>query len=263
MEPVCPGVRPIRPRCSSVTIILMRATPTRSPAAPCPTGALLLFDLGYTSFAGYPRTGVAQLTAARVTFVTRAKGNLAYQVDRVLRRASAVHDEVVWVGGGADRQRLRLISVLHLGKWQRYLTNETDPERLPVLYAVPRSSLRWRIEDAYALVKRLLGLAYFWSGAENAVQLQLYATWILYAVLLDLGDAVAAALDQPLAAISLDHLYRHLYFFTVPYQAGTATDVVAYMAAEARALGILKERRARAPAPSIFQQLTLTLAPNP
>ena len=118
-------------------------------------------------------------------------------------------------------------------------------------------------QDAVALVKRLLGLAYFWSGAENAVQLQLYATWILYAVLLDLGDAVAAALHQPLAAISLDRLYRHLYFFTVAYQAGTATDVVAYMAAEARPLGILKERRARDPVPSVFQQLTLTLAQNP
>jgi len=88
------------------------------------------------------------------------------------------------------------------------------------------------------------------------VQLQLYATWILYAVLLDLGDAVAAALGQPLAAISLDRLYRHIYFFT-------ATDVVPYLAAEARALGSLKERRARTPAPSIFHQITLTLAQNP
>ena len=35
------------------------------------------------------------------------------------------------------------------------------------------------------------------------------------------------------------------------------------MAAEARPLGILKERRARAPAPTIFQQLALTLAQNP
>ena len=208
--------------------------------------ALLLFDLGYTSFARF-----AQLTSARVTFVTPAKSNLAYTASAVLRHT------------GADRQRLRLISVLHRGTWHRYLTNETDPERLPVLYAVPLYYQRWRMEDAYALVKRLLGLAYFWGGAENAMQLQTYATWILYAVLLDLSDAVAAALDQPLAAISLDRLYRHLYFFTVPYQAGTATDVVAYMAAEARALGILKERRARAPAPSIFQQLTLTLAPNP
>ena len=38
---------------------------------------------------------------------------------------------------------------------------------------------RWRIEDAYAIVKRLLGLAYFWCGAQNAVELQLWATWLL------------------------------------------------------------------------------------
>ena len=178
--------------------------------AALPAGALLLFDLGYTCFAGYPRTGVAQPIAARVTFVTCAKGNLPYQVDHALRRTSAPHDEVVWVGGGADRQWLWLIGVLHRGTWHRYLTNETDPERLPVLYAVPLSYQRWRMEDAYALGKRLLGLA-SWGGAENAVQLQTYATWILYAVLLDLSDDVAAVLDQSLAAISIELLYRHLY----------------------------------------------------
>lgn len=226
--------------------------------AALPAGALLLFDLGYASFARF-----AQLTAARITFVTRAKGNLAFTVSEALRHTGAAHDDLVWVGSGADRQRLRLIRVLHQGTWHRYLTNELDPEILPVLYAVPLYYQRWRMEEAFLLVKRLLGLAYLWCGAENAVQLHLYATWILYAVLLDLGDAVAAALDQPLAAISLARLYRYLYSFTTAYQAGTATDVVAYMAAEARALGILKERRARAPAPSIFHQLSLTLAQNP
>lgn len=115
--------------------------------------------------------------------------------------------------------------MLHCGRWQRFLTNETNPERLPVLYVVPLSSRRRRIKDACALVKGLLGLAYFWSGAENAVQLQTYATWILYSVLLDLDHAVAV-LDPPLIALSL---YRHLSFFTVAHQAGTATDVVAYM----------------------------------
>ncbi len=223
-----------------------------------PVGTLLLFDLGYASFARF-----AQLTAAQVTFLTRAKSNLVYTVATVLRHTSAVHDDLVWVGSGADRQRLRLISVVHQGTWQRYLTNELDPAVLPVLAAVPLYYQRWRMEEAYLLVKRLLGLAYFWSGAENAVQLQLYATWILYAVLLDLGDAVAASLDQPLAALSLARLYRYLYFFTTAYQAGTATDVVSYMAAEARTLGILKPPRSRAPTPTIFQQLSLTLAQNP
>jgi len=37
----------------------------------------------------------------------------------------------------------------------------------------------------------LLGLAYFWTGSENGVCGQLWATWLLYAVLVDLTDAVA------------------------------------------------------------------------
>lgn len=108
-----------------------------------PAGALLLFDLGYASFARF-----AQLTAAQVTFVTRAKSNLAYTVDATLRHTSTAHDDLVWVGSGADRQRLRLISVLHDGTWHRYLTNERDPETLPVLYAVSLYYQRWRREDA-------------------------------------------------------------------------------------------------------------------
>jgi hypothetical protein len=38
-----------------------------------------------------------------------------------------------------------------------------------------------------------LGLAYFWVGAQNGVALQLWATWLLYAILVDLTDAVAEA----------------------------------------------------------------------
>ena len=47
-------------------------------------------------------------------------------------------------------------------------------------YGLPRQS--FTRQDAYAIVKRLLGLAYFWCGAQNAVELQLWATWLLYAV---------------------------------------------------------------------------------
>jgi hypothetical protein len=223
--------------------------------AAVPAGALLLFDLGFINFGMF-----AQLTLARITFVTRAKSNLAYQVVRPLHRTSHAWDAVVWIGRGADRQQVRLISVLHNGTWQRYLSNELNPRILPPEYAVALYSQRWRIEDGYAVVKRLLGLAYFWVGAENGVQLQLWATWLLYAVLVDLTDAVAAALDQPVAALSLEMLYRSLYFFTSAYQRGQATDVVLFLAAEARDLGILKRPRKRPRPPSRFDQLRLTFA---
>ena len=127
-------------------------------------GALLLFDLGYTNFAIF-----GQLTAGRITFITRAKSNLVHQVERVLSRSSAVHDRVVWIGKGDERQMVRLIEVLYQGKWYRYLTNELDAKRLPTAYVVALYWQRWRIEDAYAIVKRLLGLAYFYGHCRFAV----------------------------------------------------------------------------------------------
>ena len=179
-----------------------------------------------------------------------------------LRRSSQAQDALVWIGRGAERQQVRLISVLYNGTWQRFLTNELDPTRLPPEYAVALYYQRWRIEDGYAVVKRLLGLAYFWVGAQNGVQLQLWATWLLYAVLVDLTDAVAEELHQPFAALSLEMVYRSLYFFTSAYQRGEATDVVQYLAAEAVDLGIVKRQRKRAP-PSRFAQLCLTFSAQP
>jgi IS4 transposase len=56
---------------------------------------------------------------------------------------------------------------------------------------------RWRIEEAFYTVKRLLGLSYLWTGSINGVKLQVWATWLFYAVLVDLGDAVADELSLP------------------------------------------------------------------
>jgi hypothetical protein len=217
-------------------------------------GSLLIFDLGYTNFVIF-----AHLTAAQVTWLTRAKSNLAYDVERYLQRTAAVHDALVWIGQGHERQVVRLIPVLYHGTWYRYLTNELDSDRLPAPYTVALYWQRWRIEDAYAIVKRLLGLAYFWVGSQNGVTLQLWATWLLYAILIDLTDAVAEALNQPFAAISLEMVYRNLYFFTQAYHQGEASDPVAYLAQNADWLGILKRQRQRAPSPlNLFNLTNLT-----
>jgi hypothetical protein len=203
-------------------------------------GALLLYDLGYTNFAVF-----RQLTQAGVTWVTRAKSNLAYTVELCLVRTSQVRDERVWIGSGADRQLVRLVQVLVGTTWRRYLTSELDAERLPAAYVAGLYAQRWRIEEAYLLVKRLLGLAYFWTGSANGVALQLWATWLLYAVLIDLTDAVAERLGLPFAALSVEMTYRSLYHFTVAHQQGKASELVPYLAENAAWLGVLKRKRKR------------------
>jgi hypothetical protein len=222
-------------------------------------GMLLLFDLGFLNYTRYD-----ELTERQVWFITRAASNMAYRVVRCLHTSDQMHDLLVEVGSSADSRcehRMRLVEVQRHGQWYRYLTNVVDPQRLPVAYLVALYGQRWRVEDAFLVVKRLLGLAYFWTGSINGVQVQVWATWILYTVLVDLTDAVAEALQRPFADVSMEMVYRGLYHFTQAYHRGEADDPVAYLAAKAKSLGILK--RKRKPRLLVADLLDLTASPDP
>ncbi len=100
---------------------------------------------------------------------------------------------------------------------------------------------RWHIETAFCLVKRLLGLSYLWTGSFNGIQLQIWATWLCYAVLLDLADAVAVELLLPTERISVEMLFPGLYHFNHAANQGKATHPVRYFAApENKDLAIVK-----------------------
>jgi len=210
-------------------------------------GMLLILDLGYTNFGVF-----RQFAAQGITFLTRAKTNLSYEADGVLHRSATIHDRVVWIGKNDTRQQVRLIEVLYKGKWYRYLTNELDPLKLPMAYAVALYWQRWRIEDAYNVVKRLLGLAYFWNGSQNAVELQLWATWLLYGALVDLTDDVAEALNRPFSAISIEMVYRSLYYFTQARERGETDDLVTYLVDNTKLLGIVKRKPPASKLPALF-----------
>lgn len=205
-------------------------------------GTLLLFDLGFYGFPWFD-----WLTEHEVSFVSRAKQDGVYEITRRLVDSERVHDYLVQFGryrSSPCRHPLRLVEVLIKGRWYRYLTNALDPMVLSTADVMDLYEQRWRIEDAILLVKRLLGLAYLWTGSVNGVALQVWASWLLYAVLVDLSDAVADKLGLPLQAISFEMVYRGLYHFTNAFQKGQATDPVAYLAApEQRDLGIVKRRR--------------------
>ena len=91
------------------------------------TRSVLIFDLGYTNYKVF-----RQLTAAGVTFLTRAKRNQVAEVIQSFGLTAAVHDQLIWLAGRDARQQVRLIEVLYHGTWYRYLTNALDPAQLPV-----------------------------------------------------------------------------------------------------------------------------------
>jgi hypothetical protein len=205
-----------------------------------PPGTLLVLDRGFHAFPFFD-----WLTEHHSWFVTRARAGSAFTVQQVLAETPTVRDRIIALGqyrSNPCRHPVRLIEVRVGPTWYRYLTNALDPARLATAEVVDLYARRWRIEEAFLLVKRLLGLAYLWTGAANGIVLQTWATWLLYAVLVDLSDAVADELNVPLDRISIEMVYRGLYFFCGAYQRGQADDPVAYLAAQTD-LGIVKRRR--------------------
>jgi hypothetical protein len=201
---------------------------------------LLVFDSGFLNFEVFDR-----LTDSQRWFVTRPKINTKYRVIQVLHQSAQVHDYLIELGSANHpcQHPMRLVECLWHGKWYRYLTNVTDAARLPPEVLLALYAQRWHIEDAFNVVKRLLGLAYFWSGAPNGVLVQLWTTWILFAALVDLTDSVAQAMGLPFQAISIEMVFRGLYHFTQAYHRGKATDPVAYFVQNAKVLGIVKRKR--------------------
>ena len=168
--------------------------------AALPVGGLLVFDLGFFSFLWFD-----DFTAQQKYFVTRLRAKTAYRTRQVLSEGPYYRDEIIQVGqyhSHPCQYPLRMVSVLWEGVWYRYLTNVLEPQVLSARQVCELYRRRWRIEDAFALTKRVLDLAYLWTGSANAVQLQIYATLIFYAVLLTICQQVAQVLGQPLERIS-------------------------------------------------------------
>jgi hypothetical protein len=205
-----------------------------------PQGVLVLFDLGFVNYALFDR-----LTRQGVKFITRLKTNATFTVKETLREGRNVQDLLIRLGSGPKtcEETLRIIGVRYQGKWYRYLTNELDPTVLPTEHVAALYWQRWRIEDAYATIKRLLGLSYFAVSSVNGIETQLWASWTLYAVLIDLTDAVATRLQQPFQMISVEMVYRGIAHFSRALHRGDAQDPVEYLATKAKLFGIVKQKR--------------------
>ena len=203
---------------------------------------LLLLDRGFYHFSFW-----LQLIEQKVDFITRLKKGVAIHVEQVFTDSYALKDRLIRLGSGTKKTpvvTLRLVEIRSGKTWHSYLTSVLDPKVLPPYVIGDLYCRRWRIEEAFNTVKRLLGLSYLWTGSLNGIQLQIWGTWLFYAVLVDLGDAVADELSLPFDRISLEMIYRGLYHFYVAHQKGKATDPVKYFAApENQDLGIVKRQR--------------------
>ena len=217
---------------------------------------LLLLDRGFWNYHLFEK-----LTLAQSDFITRLKSNAKYKSISILSQSSTHQDTLIRLGTGYQGNPildLRLIEIRHGRSWYRYLTSVLDPNILPPYVVGDLYSRRWRIEESFLLLKRLLGLSYLWTGSINGIKLQLWATWLFYAVLLDLCDEIADELTLPTNSISVEMVFRGIYHFTQAASQGKVTDIIAYLTApENRDLGIVKSSRPKRAKP------ILDLSPSP
>jgi Transposase DDE domain len=203
---------------------------------------LILLDRGFYHFRFWQ-----QLVEKEAHFITRLKKGAALEIKQILTDSYSIRDRLVRMGSGTQKTpyiTVRLVEIRSGKAWHSYLTSVIDPLVLPPYVVADLYGKRWRIEEAFNTVKRLLGLSYLWTGSINGIQLQLWGTWLFYAVLVDLGDAIADRLALPFDRISLEMTYRGLYHFYVAHQKGLATDPVLYFAApENQDLGVVKTVR--------------------
>jgi hypothetical protein len=223
---------------------------------------LLILERGFYHFLFW-----SQLQEKGVDVICRLKAGAAYTVERTFTDRAQVKDLLILLGvkrKGVPQLQMRLVQVKFGSVWYSYITTVVEPSRLPPYVVADLYRRRWRIEEAFSTVKRLLGLSYLWTGSINGVQLQIWATWLFYAVLVDLGDAVADEVAVPFDSISLEMLYRGMYHFGVAYDKGKASDPVSYFAAlENQDLRVVKIRKNEVPLDlSPFPRPRLTFSPS-
>ncbi len=227
-----------------------------------PENSLVVFDLGYFAFPFFDA-----LWDAGVCFVTRLRAKTSFTVERTLLQRPGVRDQVVYLGtyrSNPSQPPVRLIEVYVRNQWRQYLTNVLDPPALSVVEVVALYEQRWQIELAFLHVKRLVGLAYLWVGSLNGVPLQVWATWLYYAVLIDLCVDVAELLQLPVNRISVEMVSRSLYYYAQAVQHGYRERAAVYFAeSRNRDLGIVKRLRPTR-GPTLVTQVRAILAePSP
>ncbi|MTF39119.1 IS4 family transposase [Cyanobacterium aponinum 0216] len=129
---------------------------------------LLLLDRGFYHFLFWQ-----ELITRNIDFITRIKKGASIEILKRFTNSHDLRDSLINIGDGRKKTpivTLRLVEIRSKNKWHSYLTSVTSPEILPPHVVVNLYGKRWRIEEAFNTVKRLLGLSYLWTGSINGIE---------------------------------------------------------------------------------------------
>jgi hypothetical protein len=209
--------------------------------AALPVGGRLGFELGCVSL-----LWVDDFPASARFLVTRRREKPASRTGQERRSSPHARDELLQVGQSRShpgQHPLRLVAVRWQGVWYRDLTHVLAPQVLSARQVCEWYRRRWRLEDAFARTKRLVDVAYVWTGSTHAGPWQIDATLMFSAVLVTSCQQMAPALGAPLERIAVARVFRAFSHDSRAVPRGEGHDRVACLAEHATLLGIVKQRR--------------------
>lgn len=205
-------------------------------------GSLLLMDLGFFGFDWFDH-----LTEQGLFFIVRLRAKTSYVTHQVLchvrKGDMLLCESLVYLGafGSARGQHpLRLIEITWGERTYRYLTNVLDPRQLTAWEVSELYRRRWDIEGAFNLLKTQLGLQLLWSGHQNVLLHQVYATLIIAQIVLAFRTEIALRADAQLREVSLPLLLQHLPLF-----AAAGKDPLTEFVREGRWAGFIRPYRGK------------------
>jgi hypothetical protein len=131
---------------------------------------LILLDRGFCHYLFWQ-----QLIERNVHVITSLNNKALFTVENALTNSYNIRDRIVTMGAGNQTTpciTMRLVEIKVGKAWYSDLTSVLDSLILPPYVVADLYSRRWRIEEAFNVVKRLLGLSYLGTGSLNGTKLQ-------------------------------------------------------------------------------------------
>src|SRR5438552_476041 len=148
------------------------------------SGEIVLFDKGYLDF-GHLR----DLDERGVSWVTRAKDNLAYEVVKQMppsKDQKILGDEIIVLRNPnkpAPELMRRIVDVVAVDGQEREMTFLTSNVEWSARRVADLYRCRWQIEVFFKLIKQTLQLVDFLANNANAVRWQVWMALLIYVLL--------------------------------------------------------------------------------